>query len=410
MTRFPERLILSWGFTCWLAAGASAQIVVQGVVQPDESPGLKPDEVLRTERPATLPWSVTLGVHEALESNVEGTPGGDQDVGSLLDAAMTRNWTGQRGDVRVFGNLAENIYRKTTSLNQFLYGVGAGTSYKVSRRMLWDVSDTLTSSYAQDATVLSDSGLLPPKLLTHVNTASSALRYDLSSTTQIRWLLSEQTVSFDSSQLASAPASQFGASSTLTTGVNVGRQLSRSQTLGVTEEYRRTNTFGETEITDALLVTWQDAVSKDITVTGTAGTSLYTQPGQSGFGSAPTGSIGFNAHLRHDDMLGLRYERFVEQALGNLTHLSDQVWAAYVLSLSRRLKLDASANYGRGIFPLDPNHKRSGETATITARYVLTQDLTVALGYALAERFESPGPEVSDRRATMSLTYGLKWR
>jgi hypothetical protein len=267
---------------------------------------------------------------------------------------------------------------------------------------LWEVGDTLTSSYAQDTTVLRDSGLLPPKLLTRLNTASSALRYDLSPRSQIRWLLTEQDVSFVSSQ--------FRAASTFTTGVNVARQLSRSQTVGVTEEYQRTATRGGTGVQDSLLGTWQRTIGKNATVTATGGIRLYTLYGGTGFHSAPGGSIAFTARLRHDDSLGLRYERLIEQALGDATHFGDEVWAGYVLSLSNRLAIEASGNYDRGTFPLDPNHQRNAQTGTIATRFTLVRNLAVGVAYGLYTRVDTPTPAVSGYRATMSLIYGQTWR
>jgi hypothetical protein len=222
-------------------------------------------------------------------------------------------------------------------------------------------------------------------------------------------VVAEQDISFNSSQLG-ASTTQFGAASTFTTGVNVARQLSRSQTVGVTEEFQRADLSGVTGIMQGLLGTWHQAIGRDVTVTAAAGMRLYTLQGRSGFQRAPGGSFGFTAHLRHDDSLGLRYERFVEQTLGNGTHLSDQVWAGYVLSLSRRLALDASANYGRGIFPLDPSQQLSGQTGTIAVRYTLAQNLAAVLGYARYVRTQTPIPAITGDRVTMSLSFGRKWR
>jgi hypothetical protein len=406
MKPLAERLLLPCGLMCLLAARASAQVVVQGVAPQDQVLPFVP-------RPESRPWSLRFGVNEVFESNVRGTPVAVADAGSQLDAAIARSWTLQRGTINIIGNAGQTFYRQATSLNLFLYGVGVNASYKVSPRVFWDVSDTLTTSYAQDTTaLLRDSGLLPAKLLTHLNTVSSALLYDVSPRTQISWRLGEQRVSFDSSQ--------FGPSTTFTTAVNIARKVSRSQTVGITDEYQRADAIGS-GITEGLLGTWQQTIGKDVNLTGTGGIRLYTLPDRSGFRSAPSGSVGFSARVRHDDAFSLRFERFVEQALGNQTHLSDQVWAGYGVTLGR-LSLNAAGNYGRGIFPLDPGHKRSGETGTVGARCLLVRDLFLAVGSSFYKRIDTspsagtlvtnaaPDLPVTGHTTTISLMYRRTWR
>jgi hypothetical protein len=399
MKALAERLLLPCGLMCLLATRASAQVVVQGVAPEDQVLPFVP-------RPESRPWSLSLGVNEIVESNVRGTPDSIGDEGSRLDGALARSWTLQRGTINIIGNAGQTFYRRSTSLNLFLYGVGVNASYKVSPRVLWDVSDTLTTSYAQDTTaLLRDSGLLPAKLLTHLNTASSALLYDVSPRTQISWRAGDQHVSFDSSQ--------FGTSTTFVTAVNIARRLSRSQTLGVTEEYQRVDAIGG-GISDGLLGTWQQTIGKDVSINGTGGIRLYTLPDRSGFQSAPSGSVGLSARVRHDDTITLHFERFVEQALGNQTHLSDQVWVGYATSLGRRLALNAAGNYGRGIFPLDPGHRRTGQTGSIGAHYLLGRDLFVAVSSGFYKRIDTspatPAPPVTGHTITMALTYRRTWR
>jgi hypothetical protein len=412
-----ERFILSCGFSFLLATGASAQIVVQGVLQPDEVLEVerRAAELRAAERRAR-PWSLRLGASEVFESNVGGSVRPDGDLGSYLEATGGRSWTLPRGDIRVTGNVGENLYRRLTNLDQFFYGVGASASYRVSRRLAWNASDTLSTGYAQDAISLNDSALLPPKLLTHLNTASTGLSYELSPRTRLRWGIVEQRISVDSSHFGAGGTGLPGvsatgvSSSTLTTGINVGRQLSRSQTLGVAGEYKQALVNGTTLSTQGLFSTWQQALGNSMSVAAAGGMRLYTLPGEGRFRTAPGGSIGFTAHLRPDDSFGLRYDRSIDQALGNGTLLIDQITATYVLSLGRRLALNGGGNYNRGTSPVDSSRLLVGRTGTIAARCSLAQNLALAVEYRLYRRSDTSSPTISGYTTTASLTYGRTWR
>jgi hypothetical protein len=401
MNWLAERLILSSAIALLLATGARAQAVVQGVV-----PLGRPDDALDAERRATeradQPWSLNLAASELSETNVQpGLTANSAAVGSELNGNLARTWTSRRGGVTFNGNASEFLYRGSASgLNQFFYGVGVGASYLVSPRVSFNVSENLTSSYAQDVTTLTDSGLLPPKVLTRANSASTALSYDLSPRTHIRWGLNDQNVSVDSSQ--------FAAASTLGTSINISRQLSRSQTVGVTTDYQRITGAGESE-NIGLLGTWQRPIGKSFTVNAAGGIRPYTLPGQSSFRTAPAGSLGITAHLRRSDTLGLSYDRSVEQGLGNGTLLTQGVAASYGLSLGRRLTLAGSAGYRRGADPVDASHLLVGQNGSTSVRYVVTQNLTASINYSLYQITNSPNPNVSSRRAAVSLTYGRKF-
>ena len=90
MKWFFDRLTLSWGITLLLVTGASAQAVVQGVVQPDEALAAERRAAERTNQP----WSVNLGASEFSETNTQpGAPANAAVLGSELDAALARTWT-----------------------------------------------------------------------------------------------------------------------------------------------------------------------------------------------------------------------------------------------------------------------------------------------------------------------------
>src|SRR5262249_8344598 len=178
--------------------------------------------------PATKgqPWSLTLGMNEVFESNVRlGAADGGGDSASQLQAAASRDWLFGRADVKLTGNVSRLFYRQDVDLNQLIYGAGVAASYPFTRRLLWSGRDTFTSTYAQDAKVLTDGGLVLPKVVTHVNAASSRWTYDLSPRTRVQGDVGVQRISFDSTQ--------FATSSLVTMRISVTRQFSQSETLGI---------------------------------------------------------------------------------------------------------------------------------------------------------------------------------
>jgi hypothetical protein len=405
MKWLAERLICSWGLSLLLASGASAQAVGQTIVQPDDVPD--------AQRHTNQPWSLGLGVSELSEADSQpGISANNGTIGSEFTGTLARNWTLNRGTVTLNGNANQFFYGQGSSLNQLFYGVGVTGSYVVSPRLSYNVSDTLSSSYAQDVTTLTDSGLLPPKILTHINVASTGLSYDLSPRTHVRWGFTEQDVSVAPSQFAAASTlgTSFAGASTLGTSISVTRQLDRSETLGVTASYSRADATGAgTAENIGLFGTWQRTITKDVTVNAAGGTQQYTLPGQLDFRTSPAGSLGFTAHLRGSNTLGLHYERSIEQNLGNGTLLTQGVVANYGLSLGLRLSLAGGAGYLRGTDPLDSSHLLIGQTGNMSVRYVLMPNLAIVLNYSLYVLTNAPAATASSRRATMSLTYGLKW-
>jgi hypothetical protein len=406
MKLLAARLVLSLSLSCLLATGAHAQIVVKGVMLPDD---VQVHEAERLEkRKVTEPWFLNLGVNEVLESNVSSTLEGTGDLGSYLQGAGGRSWTLPSGNISVIGNVAQSFYRQLTNSNTFSYGVGASASWAISPRLSLNVGDTRSTGYAQDAATLDGSGLLPPKLLTHLNTASAGVDYELSRRTRAHWAIAHQLVSFDSTE--------FQGGSTLSTAVNVGRQLSRSHTVGVSAVGQRALTSGSTQTQGAVLGTWQHAFGKGVSVTASGGLGLFTVPGQSGVQTTPAGSLGVVTRFRGEDTFGIRYDRSttIEVAVDDLTHYGDSVTADYSLILARKVVLKAAGYYARSVFPSDPNRRRDGWNGSMMASYVITPSLNVTAAYGTYERIETAAgggmpSSLTGRTVTASLTYGRKW-
>jgi hypothetical protein len=352
---------------------------------------------------ASVPWSLTLGVDEQYDSNVSfSTAQTAGDLGSRFGAHLARDWDLRRGRVTFGGDARQLVYRQSTSLNQFTYGLEVGVTYLISPRLSWRLGDAVTSAYAQDSRPLLDAGLVFPKVLTRVNVATSELTYDLSRTTQVRWRVGQQNVSFNS------PA--FSAGSNLSTGVSLTRTVTQSQTVGVRID-QSFATNGTTGDVGGLLGTWQ-LTGNSVTLAASMGIRPYTLPGHSGYLFAPGGSIGVTGRLPGPSALGLRYERAVEQAYGisTGTHLAHRVTATYVVTAGRRVTLDASANYGLNTYPLQPDLRLEGRTAAVGLRYLLVQNLSVGGQYTIWVRRDQSSAPVTTYRDTVSLLYGVSWR
>src|SRR6202043_2138506 len=97
---------------------------------------------------------------------------------------------------------------------------------------------------------------------------STGLKYALSPRTSIRWDVAEQTASFAGGQLPAA--------STLTTALSFGRQLTRSQSVGVSATFQDAKTTGTTDTNEGVFGTWQQSIGRDVFVDAAAGMRLYT--------------------------------------------------------------------------------------------------------------------------------------
>jgi hypothetical protein len=404
MRDLAERLILLCSLTCLLATGASAQIVVQGVVRPEDVPPVQSDQIPDAARPSQ-PWSLGLGAGHVFDSKYESSP----EVHGLL----SRSWEGRRAGANFASNVSY-LLGQSTGGSQLLYGMGVAATYRFSPRVTWNLGDTLTSSYARETTALSDSDLLPPNILTRLNTASSDLGYALSRRTQVHWGLSHQTAAFGSSQVRGG--------SSFSTRFGLSRQASRSQTFGVDASYQRAVTDGAIptgvgvvliddaiSTVEALNGTWQLALGKRSSLNGSAGFSIYAIPGQDGVQSAPAFAVGFNTTLGRKDNFGVHYDRAIETALGVGTHLTNGVTATYGLSLGSRLALTFEGDYATGTYPFDPDHKLIGRTVVVGLQYTPVTNLVFNLGSSVYLRTDTPNPAlIKTYRTMISVTYGKK--
>jgi hypothetical protein len=261
MRRLAARLVWSWGLTLSLTTGVRAQIAA----------------------PPAEPWSLSLGVGETYDTNLtfssETGSGTRGEFGSHLSAGGSRTWTGPRGSVSLNGNAADFFYRHTSALDAFTFGFGAGGAYAVTRRLTWSVNDTLSSAYAQDTTLLTNAGLLFPRVIVHTNSASNAFSYDLSPKSQIVWGLSTQAVGF--------AASKFAGAKNIGSNLNFVRRLGSSESIGIGYDFQISNSSGAAGTVQAVQGTWRRSVGQRATLAVSGGIRPYTLPGVSGYLISP---------------------------------------------------------------------------------------------------------------------------
>jgi hypothetical protein len=376
-----------------IAAAALLTLVVPGVVRAQDTaaaPAAGADK-----------WLLRLSANEAFESNVQLSTGqGAGDSNTMLDAGLTRNWAFPRGNVSLSGDVNPLYYRRSNGLNRVNYTGGAAASYAISPRLSWTVSDNVVSGYAQDSRVLTDAGLVFPKIVTRTNTASTQVAYELTPRTQFQASVISQTVSFDSTALTGG--------SVLTFRSVVTRQVSKDHSIGAS--WGQTISNGITGDIQGFLAVWQGTFGRVI-ATATGGVRPYTLEGKAGHQYAPGGTAGITAPITKGQTLSLHYERAVEQAYGfNGTHLSHRFVGGYTAALSRKATLSLTGNYGVNTYPLQPDFRLDGKTGNVELSYLIARNLTMGTGYAFWISRQAPNPGVTTYRATVSLGYGFAWR
>jgi hypothetical protein len=393
--RLARQLLLTLNFTILIATVASSQ----GISTPQ---GLA---TAVTAPSASEPWSMTVGLNETYEDNVQLTAEGTGSLGSAIHGGLARTWALDRGrgDIRASGDATQIFYRETPNLNQLTYGANVGVAYALTRRLQWTLGDSLTQGYAQDAKVLTDQGVVLPKVVTRTNSASTQFAYALSPASQMQWGVSSQRASFETSALTDS--SQFF------TRLSYSHQIGRAQRIGIAQDFQRSITGDTTETNFATQGTWQRPIGKDSGVILAGGIQPYTLSGVDGFHFAPTTNVSVNTHVRQRDTVALSYARTIEQALGlGHTYESHIVSGSYGLTPSPNLGVDFGVNYARNRDPVAPEAGFSGTTASVSMKYALRPRLSLTGGYNLFSRTVEPGPLVLSSRWLVGLTYGKTWR
>ena len=368
-------------------------LVVTGIAEAQETPSAAPIPQVETK-----PWSMHVGVSGSYEDNGELQ---EKAFGAGFGAGVSRSWASTRSTMSLAADASQSSYPNATGLDTLAYSVGVGASYSATRRLVFSFSDAVASGRGQDSQLLTGSGLVYAQTIVRTNYFSGGLTYDLSPRTQITTSLGGSIIHFGSDSIQGA--------STLTPRIAVTRQLTRTQTVGVTYGTTLSSAVTAGDV-QGLLATWQAKFGPRISVSASGGVRPYKLPGQ-GQQYSPGGGVGFSARLGRTGAVSANYERAVETAYGLTgTHLSHRFGASYGAPVGRRLSADLSFGYGLNTYPQDSALKLSGGTLSAGAHYRLVQNLSVSAGYSIWKSINGSAPPVTGTRGSVSVGYSVSWR
>jgi hypothetical protein len=361
------------------------------------------------------PWSFNVSGNQVYD-NVSADSASDSNTitASQISASLSRNWKFRRGALNLSGNGSEYLYNpysdSSGNQNVTTYGAALGWSYLASPRATWNVSGNLSSSYARDlttasvtapegTTTLDGVGLLPSRDIARYSAVSAGFSYDLSRQTRMRLALNEQNVALESTG--------YRDTSSVYTDFSIGRQIARSQTIGVVANYSRTLVGGSAQGIQGVSGTWGMPIGKRLNITAAGGVSGYVPPNESAIKLQPTASFGlsFNSHLLlNNDTFAIALSRSVSQTLGFGALLLQGFTASYSVSVNPRLTLGGAGSWDRATDALD-QQVLFGRSGSISAAYHLTRTLSLGLNYGIYVR-----PPDSNQVFSVSLSYGRSWR
>lgn len=382
-------------------AGVPTAPPVPGTQDPPADTGIE-DAQRRADRADPATWGVSLSYGEGYESDVSfGGAQGNSDWGRMLTGRLAKTWMRPRGTVEISGNGTQSSYRRASDVNRFTYGINGGASYALTRRLSWRFGGTFNEMYSQDAQMLTEAGLVFPRVVTRTSGTYSELGYMLSAKNQLNVNVSTMRVEFLESPLL--PGSSLAAR------MAFSRQLNRSQSLGVSFGHTISTITGDIQ---GLFGTWQARAGSKLVLNAAGGVRPYKLDGAStGYRFSPGGSLGFALALARNQSAGFSYERAVEQAFGfGGTHLAHRYNGFYTLAVGRRLSLDGGASVGINSYPQRAGYLTRGRTFTAGARYLLVSRLSVGATYGLWSREETGTPSSSTYRFSISAAYGFAWR
>ena len=397
-----------------LATGtASAQRVGQGQGQgPGQAPGQAPgqgrgqgQDQTEEQRGAadTKPWSFSTSLAGSYNSNPMFTDGeAEADTATRAGVAVGRNWTMRRGDARLSVNFSRPFYHESTQLSELAYNVGGGVNYSLTKRLDWTFGSNVTSSLAQDAKIITDAGVLLPSVQATTGTVSTGLSYALNPRDTLSWSFSQQGVGFESTL--------FRGGQSIGTTVNLMRQVTRDNSLGVESTYSRSFTGEGTTQVQSYTGVWRSSIGESWTFFAKGGIRPYTIPGQAGWAVSPAVSAGISRIVREGQSVNVTYDRTIEQAFGlDRTHLVQTGAVTYSFAFNRRISGDFGGSYAYGTYPLLPDLKLIGELANAALSYRLISNIGMSLSGSYYRRTFRPDPPVSSWTVSFGVVYGNNW-
>jgi hypothetical protein len=355
--------------------------------------------------PPSEAWTFNVGVNGSYEGNALFVgPGGEREFANYLTAGLTRAFTHRRGTTAVFGSASQHFYGQSTSLNDFRYDAGGRATHEVTRRLSWNGSASVSSGLARDAAVLTDVGLVLPSVTARTSSSSTALTYALSRKSSLRWVASHSAVDFASST--------FSGGWSVGSGLSWTRQVTDSQSVGVTQDYRRTYTNGVGGTIHGILGTWQGTTPGGWTAYTSAGVRPYTVTGESGYRFAPALTASVTKPLPQGQAFGVVYERRIEETYGvdTTNYVVQSVAANYGASIVQNLFASVTGTYSRGTHPLQSDLQLSGRTAAAALTYRVRPRLSMSLGSSIYSHQLGLQEDVTSYRIYTMLAYEVGWR
>jgi hypothetical protein len=349
-------------------------------------------------------WSFNVGLNGSYEGNALFVgPEENEEFSHAVQANLSRNFTLRRGSANLVLSGNQYFYRESTSLNDFRYNVGGGLSHALTRRLQWAGNTNLSSGLARDSEVLTEAGLVLPSVSTRTSSSSSMFSYALSRRSQISWTVSQAGVGFSSGL--------FQGGSTLSSMVSWSRQVGRSQTLGISQDYGRTFTDAASTSVHGVFGTWSGTVGT-WTAHANVGVRPFSVPEEDGLRFTLGMSAGLTKPVRPGQSMGITYDRTISPTFGIDTgnHLLQAVTGNYTIALTRNVSTAFGGSYSRGSNPVTPDRRVEGQTGTASLTYRMTQQLGLMFATSLYSRKVPDAERATSYNMMTSLTYGFTWR
>jgi hypothetical protein len=386
------RAILGVLFVCSVAVRAHAQGAV-----PTAAPNAIPEA-------KNEPWAFSLGATGSYQGNALFTgPGENKEFSHYLNASIGRSWELPRGGATLNANANQPFYQESTSLNDFTYGASGSLSYSLTRRLRWFGSSSISSGFARDSQVLNDSGLFLPSVTARSSSANSTFAYAMSRSTNLSWNVFESGVGFASAL--------FVGGTTVGTSASLTRQLNKSQTIGVSQEYGRTFTNGDSTANLATMGTWSAAAPHGWTLFASGGLRPYTLPDEGGYRFTYGLSGGFTKPVRPGQVLGVSYDRGINPSFSRdgSNNIVQTLSGHYSMSLVRNLSSSFGGSYSRGTSPLLADLKTIGEALNASLTYKMMTNLNIGFGAYWYGRTDQPSERVTSYGTYLSASYSTTW-
>jgi hypothetical protein len=350
------------------------------------------------------PWTFSVGVNGSYEGNaLFAASEGEEEFSHSVSANLGRSWTLRRGSANLTGSASQFFYRKSTSLNDFRFNAGGGLTHAITRRLTWSGSSQLSSGLARDSEVLIDAGLVLPSVSTRTSSSSSMFSYALTRRSQLTWSLSQSGVGFSSGA--------FQGGSSLTSALSWTRQVGRSQTFGVTQDYSRSFQDENSTTIQGLSGTWSGGIGS-WTAHASIGVRPYSVPTEDALRFTTGISAGVTKPVRPGQTVGVTYDRTVTQTFGVDTgnHLVQSVSGNYSIALTRALSTSFSGTYSRSHNPVTPERGLEGQTGSASLSYRVTPSLALSVSSSLYSRMLSGADRATSYNTSVALSYGVSWR